>query len=125
MRYDHPLLAFALELPDGWRVLSEVPPTFVAPDVADRRFAPNIVVTTGDRERAADVAGALARGALLDEHGDRALVAHAEREVPTVLEQWWVEGRGRAWLVSASCDPLDYDELADAFAAVAASFEAP
>lgn len=125
MRYEHPLLGFALELPEGWRGLSEVPPTFVAPDAAERRFVPNLVVTTGERDRATDVAAALAGGRLLDEDGDRALILHAERDVPTVLEQWWFERDGRTWALSASCDPLDYGELADAFDAAAASFQAP
>jgi hypothetical protein len=125
MRYEHPLLGFALELPDGWRAVSEIPPTFVPPDAAQRPFAPNVVITTGERDRPADVAAALAGGQLLDEERDRALILHAERDVPTALEQWWVERDGRAWAISASCDPLDYDELADAFASAAASFEPP
>ena len=122
MRYEHPLLGFTLELPEGWRALSEVPPAFVAP-AAERGFAANVVVASGERERAARVAGSLAGGILLDDHDGRALIVHAERDVPTVLEQWWFDGGGRAWLVSASCDPLEYDELADAFSAVAASFQ--
>jgi hypothetical protein len=122
MRYEHPLLAFTLELPEGWRVVSEVPPTFVAPDAAERRFAPNVVVTAGERDRAAHVIGALAGGVLLDDHDGRALIVHAERDVPTVLEQWWLERDGRALALSASCDPLDYDELADAFEDAASTF---
>jgi hypothetical protein len=123
MMYTHPLLGFALDLPQGWRPVADVPPTFVAP--ATRRFVPNLVVTTGERDGAATIAAALRDGRLLDDDGDRALIVHAERDVPTVLEQWWFERDGRAWALSASCDPLDYDELADAFATVAASFRAP
>ena len=123
MRYEHPLLGFTLELPEGWRALSEVPPAFVAPG-ATRGFAANVVVASGERERAAEVAGSLAGGMLVDDHDGRALILHEERDVPTALEQWWLDGGDRAWLLSASCDPLEYDELADAFAVVAASFNA-
>jgi hypothetical protein len=125
MRYVHPLLGFVLELPDGWRAVSEVPPTFFPPGAADRSFAPNVVITSGEREPAAELVAALAGARLLDEEPGRTLLLHAERDVPTALEQWWVERGDRAWAISASCDPLDYDELADTFAAVAASFEAP
>jgi hypothetical protein len=124
MTYTHPLLGFALDLPNGWRLVADVPPTFIAPE-AHKRFVPTLVVTAGERDRAAAVAAALQDGRLLDDDGDRALILHAERDVPTVLEQWWFEHDGRAWALSASCDPLDYDELADRFASVAASFRAP
>jgi hypothetical protein len=120
MTYEHPLLGFALALPEGWRAIADVPPTFVAPAAGD--FTPNLVVTAGARDSAAAVAAALHAGRLVDEEGSRALIVHAERDVPTVLEQWWYERDGRAWALSASCDPLDYDDLADTFAAVAASF---
>jgi hypothetical protein len=123
MIYEHPLLGFALALPEGWRAVADVPPTFVAP-AQNRRFAPTVVVTAGAREDAAAVAAALREGRLLDHDDARALILHAERDVPTVLEQWWFDRDGRAWALSASSDPLDYDELADAFAAVAASFRA-
>jgi hypothetical protein len=123
MTYEHPLLGFALALPDGWRAIVDVPPTFVGP-AGERGLAPTVVVTAGAREDAPAVAAALRAGRLLDHDGNRALMVHAERDVPTVLEQWWFDRDGRAWALSASCDPLDYDELADAFAAVAASFRA-
>jgi hypothetical protein len=38
------------------------------------------------------------------------------------LEQWWLRAGSRRWVLSASCATLDYDALADAFAALATSF---
>jgi|tagenome__1003787_1003787.scaffolds.fasta_scaffold19758966_2 hypothetical protein len=121
MRFEHRLLGFSLELPDGWRAMAEVPPTFVAPDDDARSFAPNVVVTTGEPADPAVVADELAGGWLIDAGRDHALLHHLERGVPTVLEQWWTVRDGRAWVVSASCAPQDYDALADQFDAIAGS----
>ena len=43
-RYRHPRLGFAISLPDGWRISSEVPPVLVAPGAERRAFTPNVLV---------------------------------------------------------------------------------
>lgn len=122
MTFAHPLLEFSLDLPAGWRPVADVPPTFAAPDDPARSFVPNIVVTTGDPADPVAVADGLLGAWLIDAGPDHILLHHLERDVPTVLEQWWTVRDGRAWVVSASCAPLDYDALADTFAAIAGSF---
>lgn len=53
----------------------------------------------------------------------RTLAHHDASGVPVVLEQWRAPAAPRGYVLSATCSPLEYDELADAFAAVAESFE--
>ena len=125
MTYRHPSLGFTLEVPEGWRAAGDVPPIFMPEDAEQYGFAPNLVVTSGEPGKPAAVAGALAHAWLIDADDAHVLLHHLERGLPTVLEQWWTERDGRSWVISASCGPLDYDALADTFAAVAGSLRLP
>jgi hypothetical protein len=128
--YEHPRLGFSIELAEGWEVASEVPPVFLPPGAREQAFAPNVVVTsgpTGDPE--ATVAG-LEHARLIDRvvlpgHRERTLIHHVVRQTAVTLEQWWFRAGDTMWVSSASCAALDYDERADALAAVAASLRPP
>jgi hypothetical protein len=138
-RYRHPELGFELTVPDGWRVLTDVPPVVLGPGAERRAFAPNVVITAESGggepaeqwlERALQQELELLEGAQLVDrwppdgpHGAvRTLVHHVTEGRPVALTQWWLTAGQRRWVVSASCAPLDYDMLADDVAAIGQSF---
>lgn len=144
MRFCHPSLGFSLTLPASARVAAEVPPVIFLG--ADRQWElpPSFVVTVPgpsaaagsleewvDRELGEQVAASgVASTRLLDRassgpDGIRTLSSLLYRGRAVTLEQWWRRAEGRGWIVSASCATLDYDELSDEIAALAASFEPP
>lgn len=52
----------------------------------------------------------------------RTLGHHSVGDHAVTLEQWWILGSDRGWVLSASCATLDYAELAGAFEGLASSF---
>jgi hypothetical protein len=130
MRYEHPRLGFSIELADGWGVVSEVPPVFLAPGAREPAFAPNVTVTSGPAgDPEATVAG-LEHARLIDREplpggAERTLIHHVVRDTAVALEQWWFRAGETQWVSSASCAALDYDQRADALGAVAASLAPP
>lgn len=129
-RYEHPRLGFSIELADGWEVASEVPPVFLAPGAREQAFAPNVTVTSGRAEEQIEATvAALDHARLIDREplpgGERILVHHVVRLTAVALEQWWLRAGDALWVSSASCAALDYDERAEALAAVAGSLAPP
>lgn len=144
-RFQHPSLGFALTLPASARVAAEVPPLILLG--ADRRWElpPSFMITVpspgaaaGSLEEWVDrvlgeqaTAPGVASTRLLDRgssgpDGIRTLSSLFYRGRAITLEQWWRRrAEGRGWIISASCATLDYDELGDEIAALAASFEPP
>ena len=146
--YRHPDLGFSIALPPATEVLEDVPfaaLVAVEPDVSDDAFRANLVVTVEDLgdeyaedpERYADAsvaaqAATLAGFRLIDREPVllegrptiRLLAHHDVAGQAVTLEQWQLVAGGRGYTLTASCWTLDYDALADAFAASAATFVA-
>lgn len=55
----------------------------------------------------------------------RVLVAGREDDASVTLEQWWLEADGATVTVSGLAPTMEYDEVADVFARVVASFGFP
>ncbi len=142
--YAHPQLGFSIELPPSLEPLDDVPlAALVAAerDVPDGAFRANLVVTVEELESEAGVeqyaqASVAALSCALDGFrvidsepialGDRRairLLAHHDAAGHAVaFEQWQLVVGARGYTLTASCCALEYDDLADAFAASAATF---
>ncbi len=144
--YRHPDLGFSVALPPGAEVLDDVPfaaLVAVEPDASEDAFRANLVVTVEelpgeyaeDPEGYADAsvaaqAATLAGFRLIDREpvaldggpAIRLLAHHDVAGQAVTLEQWQLVAGGRGYTLTASCWTLDYDALADAFAASARTF---
>jgi hypothetical protein len=138
-RYRHPTAGFELDLPAGAEMALDLPPVVTIPG-GGGEFAANCLIaaepaddtTLGEwvgaawmaQEAALEAFRPLDRGAaeLAGHAAERTLAHHVMGPHAVTLEQWWLRAGGRRWVLSASCATLDYDALADAFAALATSF---
>jgi hypothetical protein len=144
--FRHPALGFSIALPPGAEVLDDVPLAAlvaVEPQSREDGFRASLVVTVeelraqdaDDVERYADASIAALDAALTDFRlidrepvpldgapAIRLLAHHAVAGQAVTLEQWQLVAGGRGYTLTASCWTLDYDELAGAFAASAATF---
>jgi hypothetical protein len=145
--FTHPSLGFSIELPPGAEVL-DAPPgiALVAAEPREEAgdgFRANLVVTAEELPPDIDSAevytdasviaqaGSLVDFRLIDRDAmtlaggmpaTRVLGHHDVDGQAVAVDQWCVVSGGRAYSVTASCWALDYDELADTFAASAETF---
>jgi hypothetical protein len=146
-RFTHPSLGFSIELPPGAEVFDEAPGiALVAAEPAGEAgdgFRANIVVTAEDvvtpglgPEAFVDAGLAVQAAELVDfrvidrepvtlaggRPAARILGHHDVGGEAVTIEQWCVVDGAIGYTVTASCWTLDYDAVADAFAASAESF---
>lgn len=133
----------SLEPPSGWELLEAEEPAVAvaaAPEQPGGAFRPNLVVTVtgtgleGGLEELVDAAIEQQRAGvpgfhLIDRHATelaglacvRTLAHSAAGGLAVVVEQWRLLADGSGHELTASCATFDYPELADTFAAAAAS----
>jgi hypothetical protein len=138
--YRHPTAGFELDLPAGAEMALDLPPVVTVPG-GGGEFGANCVIAAEPardetvldewvgaawmaQESALDAFRPLDRGdaRLGGRAGEHTLAHHVVGPHAVTLEQWWLLAEGRRWVLSASCATLDYDALADPFAALATSF---
>jgi len=128
-----------MELPEGARMLSDLPPMATLGEDREWSFRPTWVVAAERQGGGATLldwtdsglhsqSDQLAGFTFLDRAEDdsspcvRTLAHHSRGQHSLTLEQWWLAASDRYWVLSASCATLDYHRLAEAFEAVARSF---
>ncbi len=143
--YRHPGLDFGLPLPSQWERVEDaqqgVPLVALEPDRGPW-FRANAVVTVEGLAPGMDLAGwqehaltllgrTLREFILIDTEATevggrparRTLAHHATEAGAVTLEQWATVARGLGFTLSTSVGTLEYDDLADMFAAMAAGFD--
>lgn len=143
--YRHAREGFTLVLPDGWHAQEDVASVALVaaePEGAHPAFRANLTVTV-ERAGGLDAEGltdaslaaqerALESFQLIDRttaqlaggSGTRTLGHHDMQGRAIVIEQWRLVAGDRGYGVTASCWALDYDDLADVFAAAAETLRA-
>jgi hypothetical protein len=142
VEWRHAGLGFRIHLPDGSEVREDPEPgiALIAVEPHPRGpFRANLVVTVEELSGTfhdaeaytdasiADQEQALSAFRLVDREArdgrTRTLGHHDVDGVPVVVDQWRAVAGDLGYTVTASCWALEYDELADAFAAAAESLE--
>lgn len=142
-RHTHAGGLFSLPLPTMWLIRENVlGAALICAEIAEPgQPAPNVVVTVESMSgmpleqwtaQARDsVVAELERARVIDEEaarlgdlpGRRTLIHHLDHEVGgVVLEQWVAAHRDWGLVLSCTCGALEYDDLADVFATIAAGF---
>jgi hypothetical protein len=142
--YRNAELGFELSVPEGGTVDDGVPGVacvVLEPAGLHPRFRANVTVTVEPVSLAAAGTAAFTDGSLatqaailqrfvvLDREpaalglglGERTLGHHDVEGLPVVVDQWRIVDGDRGWGVTGSCWAPDYDDVADSFAAIAAS----
>ena len=141
--YRHPTAGFRLPLPRDWERTEDTEGIALIAVEAERPpwFRANLVVTIERLEAGMDLSGwtdagwglleqTLERPLLLDleqtEIGGRparrTLVHHTTDSGAVTMEQWSLTEAALGYILTASVGTLEYDDLADLFATVAAGF---
>jgi hypothetical protein len=141
--YRHPTAGFSLPLPRDWERVEDTEGIALIAVEPERPpwFRANLVVTIERLEAGMDLPSwtAAGRGLLeqtlerpllidLDETGiggrpaRRALVHHTTETGAVTMEQWTLMEAALGYTLTASVGTLEYDDLADLFATVAAGF---
>jgi hypothetical protein len=141
--YRHPAAGFTIPLPSGWERVEDTEGVALIAVEPERSpwFRANLVVTIERLPAGMDLAGWAEAGLdhlrrtlrdllLLDlEHTEvggrpahRTLAHHATEAGAVTMEQWTLLGRALGYTLAASVGTLEYDDLADLFATVAAGF---
>jgi hypothetical protein len=141
--YRHPTAGFSLPLPPSWERVEDTEGVALIAVEPDRPpwFRANLVVTIEQLGAGMDLstwtqAGhdlleeTLQRPLLLDEEqteiggrpARRALVHHGTEAGAVTMEQWTLTEATLGYTVTASVGTLEYDDLADLFATMAAGF---
>jgi hypothetical protein len=144
MEYRHPAAGFTLPLPEGWERVDDTPGVALVAVQPERGgwFRANVVVTIeqlaagttfAEWTEAADepVREALHRYMRIDDEmfevdrrAVRRTLAHhtTEDNHAVTMEQWALAENGCGYTLTASAGTLGYDQVADLFATIAASF---
>ena len=141
--YHHPTAGFTLPLPTGWERVEDTEGVALIAVEPDRYpwFRANLVVTIEQLPAGMDLGGWAEAGLghldrtlqgllLLDleqtEIGGRpthrTLAHHTTEAGAVTMEQWTLTGATLGYTVTASVGTLEYDDLADLFATMAAGF---
>jgi hypothetical protein len=141
--YRHPTAGFSLPLPQSWERVEDTEGVALIAVEPERPpwFRVNLVVTIEQLGASMDLSSwtaaghdllqqVLQRPLLLDlEHTEiggrparRALVHHTTEAGAVTVEQWTLIEATLGYTVTASVGTLEYDDLADLFATVAAGF---
>ena len=143
--YTHPELGFTMQLPAGIEIGEEVPGVaLLARTVEEAAISPfraNLTVVAERLPAGTDAEGytdqsLAAQEPLLESYylidrapavvggrpATRTLGHHAFQAHAVALEQWRVVDGDTGYVISASCEALEYDSVADGFAACAESF---